>query len=193
MTQTNILITGVGGQGIVLCSKLIAQTAMDRQIPVMSAETIGMAQKGGSVQSYLRLGEGAYAAMFPKGTADLLLSFEPGEAVRMLPYLREGGTAVVNTHAIMPTTASLSGASYSGEEMLSYLRKTVLNLILIDGQEACRKIGSPRALNMVLLGAALNSRVLPFTVDEVDQVMRRTVRESFREMNSRALRYCLQE
>ena len=191
MTQRNILITGVGGQGIVLSSKLLAQTAMQNNIPVLSAETIGMAQKGGSVQSWIRLGEGACSAMFPKKTADLLLAFEPGEAVRMLPYLRAEGTAVVNTHAIMPTTAALSGASYSGEDMIEYLRKTVQNLILVDGQEACDELGSPRALNMVLLGAALNSGVLPFSVDEVDAVMQKTVRESFRELNSQALRYCL--
>lgn len=187
--QTNILITGVGGQGIVLSGKLIAQAAMERSIPVISAETIGMAQKGGSVQSWLRLGEGAYSAMFPRGTADLLLSFEPGEAVRMLPYLKKDGTAVVNTHAIMPTTASLSGASYSGQEMVDYLKKTVKNLILVDGEEACRVLGSPRVLNMVLLGAALRSGVLPFTVDEVDDIMRKTVRERFWEMNGKALKW----
>ena len=187
--QTNILITGVGGQGIVLSSKLLAQTAMQQGIPVISAETIGMAQKGGSVQSWIRLGTGIYSAMFPKGTADLLLSIEPGEAVRMLPYLRKSGTAVANTHAIMPTTASLSGAPYSGQEMTEYLEKNVENLILVDGQKACEELGSPRALNMVLLGAALHSRVLPFSVEEVDAVMRKTVRESFRDLNSRALRY----
>lgn len=187
--MTNILITGVGGQGIVLASKLIAGTAMKKNIPVMSAETIGMAQKGGSVQSYLRLGKGAYSAMFPKGTADLLLAFEPGEAVRTLPFLKENGTAVVNTHAIMPTTASLSGASYSGEEMIAYLKERVDNLILVDGDAACRALGSPRALNMVLLGAAVSTGALPFTVDEVDEVMRVSVREAFRDLNSRALRY----
>ena len=187
--QTNILITGVGGQGIVLSSKLLAQTAMQQGIPVISAETIGMAQKGGSVQSWIRLGSGICSAMFPKGCADLLLSFEPGEAVRMLPYLREGGTAVVNTHAIMPTTASLSGSSYSGQEMTAYLAETVQNLIFVDGQKACEELGSPRALNMVLLGAALHSGALPFSVEEVDAVMRKTVRESFWDLNSRALRY----
>ncbi len=191
--MTNILITGVGGQGIVLASKLLAGAAMKKGLPVMSAETIGMAQKGGSVQSYLRIGRGAETAMFPRGTADLLLSFEPAEAVRMLPFLKKGGTAIVNTHAIMPTTASLSGASYSGREMTDYLEKTVENLVLVDGDAACKSLGSPRALNMVLLGAALRSGALPFTVDEVDEVMRSTVRENFRDLNSRALRYTAPE
>ena len=188
MMNTNILITGVGGQGIVLASKLIAGTAMRKSIPVMSAETIGMAQKGGSVQSYLRLGEGAYSAMFPRKTADLLIAFEPGEAVRMLPFLKKGGTAVVNTHAIIPTTASLSGQPYSGDEMLRYLQKADANLILVDGDDACRSLGSARALNMVLLGAALKEKVLPFTVEEVEEVMKESVRPQYVELNARALR-----
>ena len=187
--KTDIIITGVGGQGIVLASKLIAGTAMKKSIPVMSAETIGMAQKGGSVQSYLRLGGGSYAPMFPKGSADLLLSFEPGEAVRMLPFLKKGGTAVVNTHAIMPTTASLAGASYSGAEMIAYLEQTVENLVLVDGEGACRALGSPRALNMVLLGAAIRTGVLPFTVDEAEEVMRASVRPAFHELNAKALHF----
>ena len=86
--QTNILICGVGGQGIVLTSKLIAATAVEHDVPVMSAETIGMAQKGGSVFSFLRLGEGIASPMFPEGSADILIGFEPAETVRMLPYLK---------------------------------------------------------------------------------------------------------
>ena len=116
--QSNILICGVGGQGIVLTSKLIAATAMEHDIPVMSAETIGMAQKGGSVFSFLRLGDDIYCPMFPEKTADLIIGFEPAEAVRMLPYLKDGGQVVVNTHPIMPVTATLGGSDYTGKEML---------------------------------------------------------------------------
>ena len=85
--RKNIILCGVGGQGIVLTSKLLAASAMAKGIPVMSAETIGMAQKGGSVFSFLRMGDDLCCPMFPKGTADLLIGFEPAEAVRMLPYL----------------------------------------------------------------------------------------------------------
>ena len=83
----NIVLCGVGGQGTVLASKLIAQSAMEKQIPVMSAETIGMAQKGGSVFSYLRMGDNLHTPMIPKGSADLIIGFEPAETVKMLPYL----------------------------------------------------------------------------------------------------------
>ena len=80
--RKNIILCGVGGQGIVLTSKLLAASAMAKGIPVMSAETIGMAQKGGSVFSFLRMGDDLCCPMFPKGTADLLIGFEPAEAVR---------------------------------------------------------------------------------------------------------------
>lgn len=187
--QTNILICGVGGQGIVLTSKLIAATAVEHDIPVMSAETIGMAQKGGSVFSFLRLGEGIASPMFPEGTADILIGFEPAEAVRMFPYLKKGGSVIVNTHPIMPVTASLSGTAYTGTEMLDYLKRNSDNVTLIDGEKACAEIGSPKVLNMIMLGAAIASGFMPFTRDEVEQTMRKTVKPQFHEINAKALGY----
>ena len=187
--QSNILICGVGGQGIVLTSKLIAATAMEHDIPVMSAETIGMAQKGGSVFSFLRLGDDIYCPMFPEKTADIIIGFEPAEAVRMLPYLMDGGQVVVNTHPIMPVTATLSGSDYTGNEMLDYLQRNVENVVLVDGNRAIEEIGSPKVLNMVMLGAAVRNGVLPFSVDDIEDTMKKTVRPQFVELNSKALRY----
>ncbi len=187
MTPTNILITGVGGQGIVLASKLLAATAMARGIPVQSAETIGMAQKGGSVFSFLRIGGGAHAPMFPKGSADLLLAFEPAEAVRMLPYLKADGAAVVNTHPVLPVTSTLGGTPYTGLEMVDYLRQNVARLTLVDGDAACRAIGSPKVLNMVLLGASVRLGTLPFSVADVKETMHATVRPQFHALNDSGL------
>lgn len=187
--QTNILICGVGGQGIVLTSKLIAATAMAKDMPVMSAETIGMAQKGGSVFSFLRLGDDLHCPMFPEKTADLIIGFEPAEAVRMLPYLKDGGKIVLNTHPIMPVTAALSGTDYTGKEMIAYLQTKVQSLAMLDADAACRALGSPKVLNMIMLGAAIRQNVLPFTIDEIEETMRRTVKPQFVEMNSKALRY----
>ena len=136
--QKNIILTGVGGQGTVLASKLIAAASLAKGYEVMSAETIGMAQKGGSVFSHLRVGEGLYSPMIRKGTADLLLAFEPAEAVRMLPYLRETGTLVVSSHPVMPVTAALAGTDYTGSEMVAYLRREVRALHVLDGAAAAR-------------------------------------------------------
>ena len=186
---TNILICGVGGQGIVLTSKLIAAAAMAAGMEVKSAETIGMAQKGGSVFSFLRVGDGAYCPMFGEGCADILIAFEPAEAVRMLPYLKKDGSIIVNTHAIMPVTAALGGSDYTGREMLGYLAEQSDNVELVDGEKACAEVGSPRALNMIMLGAAVRSGVLPFGIEDVEDIMKKTVKPQFVEMNSRALHY----
>lgn len=185
----NILLCGVGGQGTVLASKLIASAAMAKNIPVMSAETIGMAQRGGSVFSHLRLGDNLYSPMIQSGTADMILGFEPGETVRMLPFLREGGHVVVNIRAIQPVTATLQGASYHSEEMIEYLKAQVPNLTLVDGDAACRAIGSAKVLNMVLLGAAIRTGEIGLTEEDIKDAIRRTLPERFHELNFRALDY----
>lgn len=185
----NIVLCGVGGQGTVLASKLIAAAAMKKDIPVMSAETIGMAQRGGSVFSHIRMGEGLYAPMIAKGTADIIIGFEPGEAVRQLPYLREGGQVIVSQRAIMPVTATLSGTPYSGGEMTAYLKEHIPNLIIVDTERACRKIGSPKVLNLLLLGAAIHSGALGLNEDEIKDAVRERLPERFHELNFRALAY----
>ena len=110
--QKNIVLCGVGGQGTVLASKLLAAAAMSKDIPVMSAETIGMAQRGGSVFSHLRMGNDLYSPMIETGTADLIIGFEPGETVRMLPYLKTGGHVVVRWNRSVPVSRSLIMAVY---------------------------------------------------------------------------------
>lgn len=188
-TNRNIVLCGVGGQGTVLASKLLAAAAMSKNIPVMSAETIGMAQRGGSVFSHLRMGEDLYSPMIETGTADLIIGFEPGETVRMLPYLKEHGQVVVSTHAIKPVTATLSGSSYDAPQMLDYLKEHVENLTLIDAEAACQEIGSQKVLNMVLLGAAIRTGVLDFSIEEIEEIMKKTLPEKFHEMNLKALHY----
>ena len=187
--QKNIVLCGVGGQGTVLASKLLAAAAMSKDIPVMSAETIGMAQRGGSVFSHLRMGDNLYSPMIETGTADLIIGFEPGETVRMLPYLKDHGHIVVSTRAVKPVTATLSGSDYDALQMLEYLKAAVPNLTLVNADQACADIGSSKVLNMVLLGAAIRTGVLDFTISEIEDIMKYTLPEKFHEMNLKALRY----
>ena len=185
--RKNIVLGGVGGQGTVLASRLISAAAMAKGIPVMSAETIGMAQRGGSVFSHLRLGEDVYSPMIARGEADLILAFEPGEAVRMLPYLREGGQVVVSSRPVMPVTATLSGASYSAEEMIHFLQAHVKNLMVVDAEKALQDVSSSKVLNLILLGAALQSEALGLTEDEIKAAIVQKIPEKFHELNFRAL------
>ena len=190
MAETkNIMIVGVGGQGTLLTSRILGGITVENGYDVKLSEVHGMAQRGGSVFSHLRMGKNLYSPMIKTGTADLIIGFEPGETVRMLPYLKEHGQVVVSTHAIKPVTATLSGSSYDAPPMIDYLKKHIENLTLIDADTICREIGSQKVLNMVLLGAAIRTGVLNFSLEEIEEVMKKTLPEKFHEMNLKALRY----
>lgn len=184
----NVLLCGVGGQGTVLASRLIALAAMEKGMEARGAETIGMAQRGGSVVSHVRIGQDIDSPMIPHSDADVLIGFEPAEAVRCLPYLKRGGCVVVCPSPIFPVTASLSGGGYSGSEMMEYLQAVVENLVVVDGNAICRECGSPKVLNVALLGAAVASGLTGLTMEEMEQAVRKRVPEKFKEMNLKALK-----
>ncbi len=185
----NVLLCGVGGQGTILASKLIASAAMKADIPVMTAETIGMSQRGGSVTSHIRMGDKLYSPLIGKGTADIILAFEPGEAVRNLPYLKKDGVVIVNTRPVRPVTATLSGADYTGMEMIDYLKSKGITLITVDSTKAAEDLGSAKVLNVVLIGAALSKNVLPISKEDMEKVIIAKVPEKFHELNKKALYY----
>ncbi len=185
--EQNCLLCGVGGQGTVLASKLIAFAAMEKGEKVQTAETIGMAQRGGSVVSHVRVGEEAFSPLIPKGRANVLIAFEPAEAVRCLDYLKEDGTVIVNKKAVKPVTASLSNSTYDGTEMLDFLSQKVKNLKVIDGDAICEQCGSPKVLNIALLAAASASGSLGITVEELKSAICKRIPEKFHELNLRAV------
>lgn len=185
--RTNIIIAGVGGQGTVLASKLVARAAMDAGLQVRTSETIGMAQRGGSVVSHLRLSDAPIASpLMAPGTADVLIGFEPGEAVRSLVYLRPGGTVVTNAHPVAPV-AAVSSAPYSGQAMLARLDGCGARLAVVDGDAICAEVGSTKVLNVALLGAAAAVGALGFTLDQLESAIRESVRERFIALNIQAL------
>ena len=181
------ILAGVGGQGTVLASKLIASCAMRRGQKARTAETIGMAQRGGCVVSHVRVGEDTYSPLVPLGEADLIIGFEPAEAVRNLPYLREGGAVVVSSRAVKPITDAFSPKKYDGADMLDYLRRQVHTMV-VDADRACREAGSYKALNMALLGAAASAGVLGIGMEELEQAIRERLPEKLHEINLRAAR-----
>ncbi len=190
--STNIVLCGVGGQGTVLASKLVASAAMDKGFDVKSAETIGMAQKGGSVMSHLRIGNDALTPMIGSGEADLIIGFEPSETVRMLPFLKKDGAIITSDRAVMPVTAALKGSSYKGTDMTDYLRSLsgTGKLVIVDTESAVREVGSSKAMNMILLGAASRAGLLgDITHEDIIEAMKRKVKPQFVEMNIRALEY----
>ena len=181
----DILICGVGGQGTVLASRIIAASAMDEGNPVHSAETIGMAQRGGSVTSHVRIGGEACSPMIPCGGADMLLAFEPGEAVRNLRYLRKDGIAVVNTAPTKPVTESLRDTGYDGREMVEYLQRKCA-CILINADEVCRPFGSAKFFNVIMLGVAAGSGHLGMSRETLLKQLEKYVPPKYLEINTRA-------
>ena len=181
----DILICGVGGQGTVLASKIIAAAAMEEGSPVHSAETIGMAQRGGSVTSHVRIGGEAYSPLIPFGGADMLLAFEPGEAVRNLRYLKKGGIAVVNTSAVKPVTESLKETGYDGNEMTAYLKEKC-SCIFVNAEEVCRPFGSTKFFNIIMLGVAAGSGHLGLEKDTLLKQIEQRVPSRFLDVNLRA-------
>ena len=182
----NIIICGVGGQGTVLAAKVLSQAAISNGERVLSAETIGMAQRGGSVVSHVRIGQ-AFSPLVPKGQADVLIAFEAAEAVRNIDFLKADGTVIVNKKIVQPVTASLSGKAFDENEMIDYLNKRAGNVIAVDTDQACRDLGSPRVVNMVLLGAASKSGLI--SKDELKAAIKLLVKPDFYELNVRAIDY----
>ena len=185
MSTINVMIGGVGGQGTVLASKLLAAAAMEASLNVRTTETIGMAQRGGSVVSHVRMGAEVYSPLIPLKSAQLLLALEPAEGVRLTPYLAPGGLLIVCDRAIKPVTASLSGSAYNGADMTAWLTENRVNAVILDGEALVQSAGV-KALNVALLGAAAESGKLPFPAEALESIICTKVPAKFREMNMTA-------
>ena len=183
----NIIICGVGGQGTVLAAKVLSQAAISNGEHVLSAETIGMAQRGGAVVSHVRIGDDAFSPLVPQGQADVLIAFEAAEAVRNIDFLKADGTVIVNKKIVQPVTASLSGKAFAENEMIEYLQKRAANVIAVDTDQACRDLGSSKVVNMVLLGAASKSGLI--SKDELKAAIKLLVKPDFYELNVKAVDY----
>ncbi|MDO5452718.1 MAG: indolepyruvate oxidoreductase subunit beta [Acutalibacteraceae bacterium] len=190
--MTNIVLCGIGGQGTVLASKLLAAAGMKKGYTVQSAETIGMAQRGGSVFSHLRMGaadEEVSSPMIALGTADILIGFEPGETVRLLPYLKPDGQVITASRSVMPVTAALTGGSYDGADMLRYLEDNVRNLSVVDTETALAELGNPKVTNVLLLGYAAESGALGLTAEDLKEALKERLPEKLWDVNFKALDY----
>lgn len=190
----NILLAGIGGQGTVLAAKLLAQAAQEKGWAVRTAETIGMAQRGGNVTSHVRMandGEDVQSSLLARGTADLIIAFEPGEAARVLPYLKPEGTIVTASTPVQPVTAALAKAAYRAEDVIANLEASLAGapaqLVVVDDKAVLEKVGTVRALNTVLLAAALKTECLPLTLDDLRDAIRVCVKPRFVDLNLSAI------
>lgn len=185
--RIDCLLAGVGGQGTVLASKIIAQTAIGKQIFARTSETIGMAQRGGCVVSHVRIGDQKCSPAIPQGAADLIIGFEPAEAVRNLGFLKANGQLLVNTRPIIPVTASLGGTIYQSADIIEFLKNTGHHVVFVDGQNLCSAAGTSKVLNVIMLGVAIKQGLLPFSQQDVLQTISEHLPAKFLELNQKAL------
>lgn len=184
--RLDIVIAGVGGQGTVLASRVLAQTAMEAGMPVRTSETIGMAQREGTVTSQVRIGEPLTGALIPDGTADILIGFELAETVRLLPKLKKGGIVLANTATIIPVSVTGGSSTYDVDGLTNFLKANVENLTLFNATELAIQAGNYRATNTVFLGALSNLKELPFASDKLLQTVLDTVPAKVKDINNKA-------
>lgn len=196
----NILLTGVGGQGTVLAAKVLAQAALEKGWKVRTAETIGMAQRGGNVVSHVRIGnkgEQVHAPLVSRGTADLVIAFEPAEAARVLPYLAPEGTLVFATTAIQPVTAALSKDPYRASDVIANMERalagTQAKLVPVDDAALTKAAGSLKVLNSLLLAKALQTGCVPIDLDDLRAAVTSCVKPRFVDMNLQAIDAAVKE
>jgi len=148
---TNVLIVGVGGQVTLLASKIIGTAALNHGCDVKQSEVHGMAQRGGSVVTFVRYGTKVYAPLVQKGTADVVVAFEKLEALRWADYLKPHGTIIVNDQEIAPLPVIIGAQSYPADSFQT-LRDMQLNVVTANALTLAKKAGEARAVNVVLMG-----------------------------------------
>ena len=151
-TITNILLVGVGGQGILLASEILSETFMLAGFDVKKSEIHGMSQRGGSVVSHVRYGKEVFSPIVPEGEGDILFGFELMETCRYLSLLKPGGTVVANDLRIPPPSI-LMGQEVYPDDLADRIKSQFPDFLLVDGQKLATEAGNPRAANTVLLGA----------------------------------------
>lgn len=156
----SLLIVGVGGQGTLFAGKIIGAVAEKSGLDVKQSEVHGMAQRGGSVVTYVKLGARVLSPLVEKGEADILVAFEQLEALRWIEYLKPDGTVIVNEQKISPLPVILGAAAYP-DDVFERLDRAGVRTIRADAQSIAAGCGNPRAVNIVLLGMLARRLALP--------------------------------
>ncbi|MGD0794361.1 MAG: indolepyruvate oxidoreductase subunit beta [Dehalococcoidales bacterium] len=178
----DLLVTGVGGQGVVLASDIIAETAIAAGYDVKKTDTLGMAQRGGSVVSHVRMGPRVFSPLIREGTADLVLAFEMLEAARWGHYLRPGGIAIVNIYQQPPLSVSLGQEKYpTRDEIAATLKRQTDQIYFVEGTGQAQKLGNVRTLNLFMLGCF--AAFAPLKIDIWKESVARFLPENLREIN----------
>jgi len=186
METTRLIIVAVGGQGNLLASKVLGEAALISGVPVRMSEIHGMAQRGGVVESAIVFGE-AESSIISDNEADILLGFEPAETLRAINRANKDTIVITNTATLPPFTVSIGKGVYPPIETIkSLLQEKCKSLVAIDAMKIAREAGTPMSVNIVLLGALVQSGRLGFTKENVIEAIRRRTKKDFIDMNIKA-------
>lgn len=186
MKTTRLIIVAVGGQGNLLASKVLGEAALISGVPVRMSEIHGMAQRGGVVESAIVFGD-ATSSIISDGEADILLGFEPAETLRAINRCNKQTKVITNTATLPPFTVSIGKGVYPEvEDVKKLLADKCESLVAIDAMALARQAGSPMSVNIVLLGALVQSGTLGFTKENVIQAIKNRTKKAFLEMNLEA-------
>ena len=185
--ELNVLIAGIGGQGNILCSRVIASAALKQGHRVRVADTLGGAQRGGCVSSHIQIGSRVFGPLIPEGRADILVGFEPVEALRAAKFLSPKATAIVNSRRVVPSDVKMGKARYPDLEVIvGYLKRLAESVYVLDAMALAEKVESPVSMNIVMLGALAGVGKLPIQTDLLRDTMLEWVPERTREHNIKA-------
>ncbi len=179
----NVIFAGVGGQGVILASKVIMEVAKRKGYDIKESEVHGMAQRGGSVDCHIRYGKEVFSPLIPKGGADYVISLELLESMRKLEYLNKDSKLIVNREQINPAPVETGAMQYPAD-IESWLKSNFPSTIIVDTAEALKEAGTRKALNIVMIGCL--SKFLEFEVSDWEDAIKSLVSEKFVEQNLKA-------
>ncbi len=186
METKRLIIVAVGGQGNLLASRVLGEAALLSDIPVRMSEIHGMAQRGGVVESAIVFGD-AESTIISDGAADVFVSFEPAEALRALNKCNKDTVVVSNLSPLSPFTVTIGKATYPGiSEAKRLLAEKTKRVIAFDASKLAQEAGNVMSVNMVLLGALIQTGILPLTAENVKTAIRTRTKEAFVELNLKA-------
>ncbi len=187
MDVTRLIIVAVGGQGNLLSSRVLGEAALLAGIPVRMSEIHGMAQRGGVVESAIVFGD-AESSIISDGCADVLVGFEPSETLRAVNKCSKDTVVITNMMPLPPFTVAIGRGVYPDLDQLQTLvKQKTARLIAFDAAALAKEAGNVLSVNMVLLGALIQTGILPLTVDQIKEAIRTKTKKAFVETNIKAV------
>lgn len=183
-SKFNILIVGVGGQGVLLASEIISDVAMNAGFDVKKSEVHGMAQRGGVVSSHVRIAKKVYSPTIEYGQADVVVAFEQAEGLRAIDWMKKDGVAIVSTTRLVPAIVTSSKNFSYPDDAIAALKQKAERVIGVAADQIAAELGNPRLVNTILMGVMSN--YLPFEADSWLDVIRNRVKEKFIDINIEA-------